>query len=832
MATRHLQYLFEPSSVALIGASERPGSIGAALTRRLLAGGFQGELFLVNRRHSRVQGRPAFQYLSELPRLPELAILATPTATLQDQVVELGTLGVKVVVIATPVGILDSAARSAWEKIGHPHGPRLLGPGSFGVIVPSRGFDASLGSISPRPGSLALIASSGAVLGPILEWASDQGIGFSRVVALGETVDIDSGDLLDWLAGDPETHAILLFLENLTDARKFLSAARAATRGKPVLVVRAGRGGDPNSQQVDAVYDAAFRRVGILRLQSLRELCWTANALTLNLPPTGDRLVILGNGAGLNRLAAATLLAEGGRLAQFDAETQAALRDLSSAGDAPVNPLDLGADADPIRFAAALERLLRAPDLDGILALYVPNSQVSGEDSAAALIEVARQPLDCAGPRPIVLACWLGADSARAARRRLQEARIPQFDSPEDAVRAFLRRWHRTRDQVALMETPPETPGRFDVDIAKAREIVQDIQTEGRDRLNAAETATLMSLYDLPVPQPDATITAPVAGPAPLALTIRVVTDPVFGPVLLLAPSGPDMVASGDCVAALPPLDPVLAREAIAHTRIHRLLQNAAIADPGALERVVLTLVRTAQLIVDLEEVVELELAPLWLTAGQTTLGAARIQVGTIVEPVRQRLAIRPYPRELEETLSLPDDSTVLIRPVRPEDEPSFLAGFSRLSDEEIRMRFLHAIRELTHEEAVRLTQIDYDRDMALIVLRRYPGRALEPCGVARISGDADRERAEFAIVLLREATGIGLGSLLLRRLIQYAREWGFREIFGEILRENNPMLRLCRAMDFAIQPHPDDPGMLIATLALSRTKGAAGSSDRAWKYS
>ena len=821
MATRHLRYLFEPSTVALIGASERPGSLGAALTRKLLAGGFQGELFLVNRRHQRVQDQPAFQKLSELPRVPELAILATPAATLVRQVARLGRLGVKVIVIATPVERLPGAVRRAWETINqrHPHGPRLLGPGSFGVIAPRRGLDVSLGSVSLKPGHLALIASSGAVLTPVLEWATDQGMGFSRVAALGETVDIDCGDLLDWLAGDPDTHAILLYLETLTDARKFLSAARAATRFKPVLAVRAGRGGDAASHQADVVYDAAFRRVGIVRLQSLRELCWTAAALTHPSPPTGDRLAILGNGGGLGRLAADTLLAEGGRLAQFDSETQTALGELLPIGGAPDNPLDLGEDAVPAQFAAALERLLRAPDLDGVLALHAPNARAATEDSAAALIGVIDQSRDRAGSRPIVLPCWLGADSARAARQCFVKAALPHFDTPDDAVRAFLRRWRRARDQVALMETPPETPGRFDVDIAKAREIVQAIQTEGRDRPNAAESAMLLSLYDLPFPQPDATIAAPVAGPAPLALSIRVVTDPVFGPALLLEPSGADAGASGDCVAALPSLDPVLAREALIHTRIHRLLQNAAATDPALLDRLILTLVRVAQLIADLEAVIELDLDPLWLDRESMTLGAARIRVAKLAEPPRRRLAIRPYPRELEEILDLPDGSTVWIRPVRSEDEPSFLSGFNRLSREEIRMRFMHVLKELTHEHAARLTQIDYDRDMALIALRRYENQAPAPCGVARIIGDANRERAEFAIVLLREATGIGLGSLLLRRLIQYAREWGFREIFGEILRENQPMLRLCRAMDFAIQPHPDDSGVVIATLALTRAE-------------
>ncbi len=820
MSTRHLQYLFEPASVALIGASERPGSLGAALTRKLLAGGFQGELFLINRRHRRVQGQPAFQKLSELPRAPELAILATPAAMLVKQVVRLGKLGVKVIVIATPVERLPSAVHRAWHTISqrHPHGPRLIGPGSFGVIVPHRGLDVSLSSVSPKPGHLALIASSGAVLTPVLEWATDQGMGFSRVVALGGMIDIDYGDLLNGLAGDPKTQAILLCLENLTDARKFLSAARAVTRLKPVLVVRAGRGGDADAHQVDVVYDAAFRRVGVLRLPSLRDLVWTAAALTHPTPPTGDRLAILGNSRALGRLAADTLLVEGGRLAQFDGETQKGLRDLVPGG-APDNPLDLGEDADPARFAAALERLLRAPALDGVLALHAPNARMASEESAAALIETIRRSRDRAGSRPIVLSCWLGTDSIRAARQAFLEARVPHFDTPEEAVRAFLRRWHRARDQVALMDTPPEVPGLFDVEVATARRIVHDLLAAGRDQPNAAEVDTLLGLYGLPVPQPNATLTVPAAGPVPLALAIRGVTDPVFGPVLLLGPGGPGAIGPDECVAALPPLDPVLAREAIVHTRIHRLLQNAAATDPGVLERVILTLVRVARLIADVEEVVELDLNPLWLAAGSMTVGAARIRVATAEEPARQRLAIRPYPRELEETLDLPDGSSVLIRPVRPEDEPSFLSGFNRLSRAEIRMRFMYVLKELTHEHAARLVQIDYDRDMALMALRRRGEQAPDPCGVARIIGDANRERAEFAIVLLREATGIGLGSLLLRRLIQYAQDRGFREIYGEILRENEPMLKLCRALDFTLQPYPGEPGVMIATLALTRAE-------------
>jgi len=293
----------------------------------VLDGGFGGELFLVNRRHRRVRGMLAYPHPADLPGVPELVIVATPAPTVPKLLAELGQRGTKVAVIATPSGRhgadetrgFHRALRDAAQPHGsaQPHGLRLLGPDSLGIVMPHRSLNASLVHLPPRPGHLALIAQSGAVLAPLIEWATAQGIGFSRVVALGERVDIDFGDLLDWLAHDPDTQAILLYLETLKQARPFLSAARVAARIKPVLAVRAGRGGDAVSHRTDAIYDAAFRRAGMLRVASLRELFWAAETLALDLPATGDRLAIVGNSRGLGLLAADTLLAEGGRLARF-----------------------------------------------------------------------------------------------------------------------------------------------------------------------------------------------------------------------------------------------------------------------------------------------------------------------------------------------------------------------------------------------------------------------------------------------------------------------------------------------------------------------------------
>ncbi len=820
------RYLFEPDSVVLIGASERPGSPGEVLTRNVLAGGFKGDLFLVNRRHRRVQGVSAFRHLSELPRTPELAILATPASTLPTLLAELGRrgTGVAVVVSAADSGKTNRAAdpHSALLAAAKPHGLRVLGPDSFGLLAPRVGLNASLGHRFPPTGRLALVAQSGMVLTPVLEWMARRGIGISSMVALGTGIDVGFAELLDGFADNPDTQAILLCLEALpvgaagTDveiARSFLSAARAAARVKPVLVVRAGRGSDTVSHQSDAVYDAAFRRTGMLRVPSLRELCWAAETLALDLPVNGDRLAIVGNSRELGLLAADTLLAEGGRLARFSGATEAALRPIVPVGAMLDNPLDLGRDAGRSRFAATLDILLEAPETDGVLMLYAPNALVAAADGAAAVIEAVERYRARGGQRLGVLTCYLDIDNARAIRRRLLAARIPAYDTPNDAIRAFMQRWRHQRNRIALMETPPDRSDLFGADPTAAHPILRQALAEGREILSAAETSALLTMYGISPQTAESASTAQSTAPALLDLAVRVVVDPVFGPVLLLGLGGSAAALSDEVVAALPPLDPVLAREAIAHTRIQRLLQSADAGRNGLLDGVILLLVKVACLIVDLAEIVELALNPIAVTTVGVTVVTARVRIATATAPAHDRLAIRPYPRELEETLSLPDGSTLWIRPVRPEDEPAFIAGFTQLSREEVRMRFMYVVKELTHADAARLTRIDYDREMALVALRQRVGQAPGLCGVARFSHGFDRARAEFAIVLLRDATGIGLGSLLLHRLIDHARGQGIRELFGEVLRDNEPMLKLCRPMALTAGACPTDPAVPIAPL-------------------
>ncbi|MFO1371412.1 MAG: GNAT family N-acetyltransferase [Candidatus Competibacteraceae bacterium] len=818
MTARNLQYLFKPAVVALIGASERPGSLGAALTRNLLAGDYQGKLFLVNRRHSQIQGRSAYHRLSDLPSAPDLAIIATPPSPIPDLLTELGRLGARVAIVATSAGPPHSpvgpALSQAMQGAAQPYGLRLIGPDCLGVMLPRQGLNASLSHLQPQPGHLAFVARSGAVVTPVLEWATAQGIGFSSIISLGGMADVDFGDLLNGLAQDADTHAILLYVENLNEVRKFMSAARVATRTKPVLVVRAGRHGDESARQRDAVYDAAFRRAGMLRVHSLRELFWAAQTLALDLAVTGERLAIVGNSGGLGLLARDTLLEEGGQLATLAPATQAQLQAALPLGIAPNNPLDLGDYVAGRQLGAALEILLQDPGVDGVLALHSPNAIVSPEETATAIVETVNR-FRQRGDTPKVMVCWLGAASAKAARQQFLDHHIPSYDTPNDAVRAFMQRWRHQQNRTALMETPPNLPELFTADIAAARRVIQTALTVGRSWLTATETALLLGAYGI-APPSDQPIQAPPIAHIPLELLIRLVNDPAFGPALLFGPGGAAAEWLDDFAAALPPLNLVLAREAIAHTRIYRLLRgrDETIA-AGLLDAVALLLVKVAQIVVDLDEIVVLELNPIFAVANQVIIRSARIGVVATAETAQWRLAIRPYPRELEEYLPLPDGSTLHIRPVRPEDEPAFHAGFARLSPDEIRMRFMYAMKELSHAEAARLTQIDYDQEMALVVFRQWPDQPEESCGVARISSEPDRERAEFAIVLLPEAVGIGLSNLLLRRLINYAHSQGIRELFGEILRENDAMLKLCRATGFTVKACPDDPSVMIATLRL-----------------
>lgn len=892
MSIRNLDALFKPRSIALIGASKARGSVGAVLAHNLFNSGFTGPIMPVNPKHRAIEGVLTYPSAEALPQVPDLAVIATPPETVPALIADFGQRSTRAAVVITAgLGeggdVLGRDLRRAMLEAAGRYTLRIVGPNCIGVMVPDVGLNASFAHMAPKPGHLAFVSQSGAVATSVLDWATSRGIGFSHVVSLGDMCDVDFGDMLDYLTGEIDVRGILLYIEAVTHARKFMSAARAAARIKPVVVIKAGR--RPGAARAvashtgamagqDAVYEAAFRRAGMLRVHDIGDLFGAVETLGMGHAPQGDRLAILTNGGGIGVMAVDALLERGGRLAPLSEETVQELDALLPHAWSRGNPVDILGDAPGERYAKALTILLKEPQADAVLVLKCPTAVASSEDAARAVIDTV------AGSRRCVLTCWLGETAPQLARQMFSKHRIPTYYTPERAVRAFIDMLSYRRNQEALMQTPASVPADFEPDTAAARRIIDRALGEGREWLSEPEAKAVLEAYCIPVvaariatdPQGSAVAAAAIAGhvvlkilspdivhksdvggvvldlPSPSAvrdaaeamlervrqrapqartqgfvvqpmvkrpdafeLIVGVNEDPQFGPVILFGHGGTAAEIIGDKALALPPLNMHLAREAMSRTRLFGLLQGFRGRPAAAIDEIALTLIKVSQLIIDFAEVVELDINPLLADEFGVLVLDARLRVRKAEQSPPKRLAIRPYPKELEEVLSLPDGRTFLLRPVRPEDEPAFQALFEKLSPEDIRMRFFAPKKALTHPFAARLTQIDYDREMALVLAQPGTAGRSQVFGVVHISADPDGERAEFAILLRSDMAGLGLGPLLMRRIIDYSRERCIRELFGEVLRENRSMLRLCELFKFKRTSKMDDPSVVEVRLQL-----------------
>ncbi|WP_112663730.1 bifunctional acetate--CoA ligase family protein/GNAT family N-acetyltransferase [Microvirga flavescens] len=506
MSTYRLDKLLSPRSVAVIGASPREGSVGLTFLRNLREGGFEGAIYPVNPRHKEIDGKPCFEKVSRLPEVPDLVIIAVPPEKVPDLVDEAGRTGAAAAIVATAgmsygPGSLADRARIAARK----YGMRLLGPNCIGVIAPRARLNASFASRSVKAGDLALISQSGTVAGAIVEWAGHRRIGFSAMVSLGDKVDVDFSDCMDYFAADSATRAILLYIESITDARKFMSAARAAARTKPVVVIKSGRhalGAKAAATHTgalageDAVYDAAFRRAGLLRVLDLDQLFAAAETLGRQKPFPGNRLAILTNGGGIGVLAVDRLIDLGGRLAEISDETMTKLDAILPASWSHANPVDIVGDADAARFAHALEALLADPENDAILVLNVPMALAGASQAAEAIADVVKKDRAKSYRKKPVFTAWLSEDEASS--RIFEAAQIPHYTTEADAVRGFLQLVRYRDAQSELMETPDDLPHDFAPDVVGARAVVEKAIAEGRTWLDPLEINTLLSAYDVP----------------------------------------------------------------------------------------------------------------------------------------------------------------------------------------------------------------------------------------------------------------------------------------------------------------------------------------------
>jgi len=866
MTVRNLEFLFHPRSVAVVAEAAEQGCYADVVLRNLAAGGFSGTVTPVAAKKHSLFGIGTHVHLSQLAAAPDLAVVCAPLRDVAGIVAELGKRGTRAVIVGPSLReklgeAQVAAARKAILDAARPQLVRVLGPGSGGLVVPSGRLNASVAPVMAGRGKIALVVQSAAIAAAALDRAAGKGIGFSAVVHLGAGLDVDLADVLDWLAEDPETEAILVQFETAPAGRKFMSAARAAARNKPIVAMRGehvdNRAGKALPFRGDDVYESALRRAGWIRIDTLEDLFDAAEAMARVRPLRGERLAIVGNGRGLGRIAAATLLNHGGRLARLAPETAQKLAGLMRTGAPPDNPLALPPDLSPAHWTAALEALAADTGIDAVLTVYSPSPFASGTDVAAAIGAAAAQ------TAKNIFSCWVGGSAMQEAQQVAAAKGLLAHDSPEKAIGVFLGIVNYERNRELLLQMPPSVTEEFIPDLDGARAAVAEAIAADAHVLPPRGARQLLLAYGIESGDAvaagniDAAIDAADAAGYPVdialalasdaehalvarelrspgdiriaarglrararrefpgvrvggyrlrpsvarsglpALRLGVADDAVFGPVIYLG------AAEGEPrnLVALPPLNRRLAMDLVARGGFAR---DAAEDERETLETEIATvLVRLSQLLTDIDEITAIELDSLHVETSGVVARERHIQVEKRGRHAGfRRFAIRPYPKELEQQIDW-RGRTLLIRPIRPEDETTLADLIASLDPEDSRMRFFGTMRKLPRSQLARFTQIDYDREIALVAIERNADGVERSLGEARMVADPDNAVAEFAILVASDVKGGGLGRRLMESLIDCARKRGIGQLRGETLNENQRMQDLARKLGFTLKTGP-----------------------------
>lgn len=890
MGTRHLKAFFKPSSIAVIGASEQQDSIGRVVLDNLIAAGYEGDLFPVNqRRYDTIQGLKAYNKISKLPKVPDLGVICTPPTTIPRVIKDLGKLGVKgaLILMGGLSRMLSRTGRPLKESVltaAKPYGIRLMGPNCMGVMVPQHHFNASYAHLNIEAGKVAYVGQSGILGCATLDWAKGHGVGFSCFTTLGDSVDVDMGDVIDYLADDDDTEAILIQLERVLEPSKLISALHAASRRKLVIAVKSGKfpaslqehdRTPPGLLSRETIFDEVFHRVGVLRVESdaMFEALETVTRMRTN---QGGRMAVVSNGYGSGVLATDALLSAGGQLAFLGSATRDRLAELLPLWNR-ANPVDLNANASPQVYHQALQILLEDDGVDAVLAMYVPTLAGQPEAVAGAIADVADT------SRKSVIANFLGAASVEPAMRVLEQRGVPTFHRPEKAIAAFMHRVQYEQNQALLLRTPTPPSHMMEGHKEAVMALLQTAINQRRSYLNRREVEQVLTAYGFncaaskfaKTPEEAAEVAQEMGFPVALKLlsdvqaqpfvyTVRpngrwrgvmfrldsasrtinmaerlqqkaktlfdpiklegfglqpmltsaggillsfgITRDPIFGPIIVFGEGGSISNSMADRRVALPPLNMVLAENLVRRSRMYAAIQEVFSNADECLKRVYLTLVKLSQLIIEVPQIRGLECNPVLLNREGLTILDAAIDMAESVPSV-----IAPYPVDLIETAILHrSERTVMLRPIRGEDEPAHQDFVAKLSAESIRFRFFHTKTSISHKEMAKLTQLDYDREMAFIATCKDGANKEETLGVVRGWTDPDRIRTEFAVVVRDDLRGEGLGGILLDKMLRYARSRGVLELAGTVMPENHAMLRLAEKMGFASRYDRNEGVMVI----------------------
>jgi acetyltransferase len=889
-----LDPIFTPRSVALVGASERAGSVGRTVLWNLLSSPFGGAIFPVNNKRSNILGVRSYPSVRELPEVPDLVVITTPASTVPGVLRECVGLGI-------PGGIVISAG---FKETGAPGialereimeivtgKMRIIGPNCLGVMNPVQGLNATFAATVARPGNIAFISQSGALCTAVLDWSLRENVGFSSFISIGSMLDVNWGDLIGYFGHDSRTRAVVIYMESIGDASSFLSAAREVSLSKPIIVIKAGRTAAAAKAAAshtgaltgsDDVLDAAFRRVGVLRVNSIADIFYMTEVLSKQPRPRGNRLCIVTNAGGPGVLATDALVQGGGALAEISPASMEAYNKLLPASWSHGNPVDILGDAEPERYAKSLEIAAKDPNIDGMLVILTPQGMTNPTRIAEEL-----KPYAHSLGKP-VLASWMGGNSVAAGEEILKEAGLPSFFYPDTAVRAFNYMWRYADNLKGLYETPSLHTGDSSPDREAARKIIGRVTAADRTILTEYESKKLLEAYGIPTTKTEIASTAeeavawaekigyPVvlklysltithktdiggvvlnlcdgaavraafhsiqaavaekAGAAhfqgvtvqPMAkldgyeLILGASPDSQFGPVLLFGTGGQLVEVFNDKSLALPPLNSTLARRMMETTKIYHALlgvRGRKSVDMPALENL---LVRFSELVVENPRIKEIDINPLLASADRLLALDARVvlhEAGVPDEKLPQP-AIRPYPEQYVAKWKTKSGEDVLIRPIRPEDEPEMVKFHKELSERSVYLRYFQPLKfsqRTAHERLTRACFIDYNREMALVVEQKNQLGEPEIIAVGRMSKLHGVPEAELAALVRDGFQGKGLGSELYRRLLQIARAEKLKRVHSNMLRENLEMTAICRRLGFKLTDGDQGDNVILAELAL-----------------
>ena len=873
MSTMNLQRLFNPKSVAIVGASEKRGSVGYALMKNFVESDFKGDIFPVNPNHRKVMGMACAANVLSLDPGVDLAVIATPLGGTPEIVEACGKKGLAGAVILSSGGReigakgLEIEARIlANARI---HGIRIVGPNCLGIMNTGISLNASFAHLSPKPGSIAFLSQSGAVCTSVLDIAKRENVGFSHFVSLGSMVDVDFADMIDYLGSLSSVKSIVMYMENITNFRNFMSAARSVSRLKPIIALKSGRstaGARASASHtgamagVDAVYDAAFERAGILRVDEFEELFDCSEFLAKQPRPSGPGLSIITNAGGPGVMAADALASHGMEPALLSRETLGKLDRILPGNWSKGNPIDILGDTDSTLYMETVKICAQAPETDGLLLICSPAGTMDTLGLAQALVPLLKT-IRCP-----VFTAWIGGDNVNKARQVFNQAGIVTYDSAEQAVRAFKNLYHYGQNIKRLHEIPVRKDVRLLIDRKKAQKIVWDALAAGEKSLLEPSAKELLAAYGIPVnetqiadsPEMALSISEKLGYPVVLKIcspqishksdcsgvvlnletpeavktayarimeaamafapgadikgvTVQtMLTDPDyeliigakkdvdFGPVIVFGMGGVMTEVFEDIAMGLPPLNHSLARQMIRGTKISRVLngfRHIARVSETQLEEL---LIRTGRLVTDFPEITDLDINPFMVKDGKIFAVDARVHIAPCKEISPRHLIISSYPWEYESRGRTMDGHDFFVRPIRPDDADMMIDHFNSLSKRSVYMRFFSPLKQLSKQMLIRLTQIDYDREIALVALMGEDPEKI--IGVSRIIGYFDGSQAEFAVTICDDWQGQGIGAALLVQCLAAARNQGMKKIMGFVLAENTQMLKLGKKLGFKIK--------------------------------